>query len=482
MQVPKKVGFAALAVSSGGAIHFGFQFVVTDPSEDAFLDFVRDSYHAHYANRLKQATLEDIWSVIVSLFFVGAIFGALSIRFVSEKFGRRRSLVLAYFISSISVFLSALSYFINSFELYTLTRLTLGFAVCLSVGVGALYLSEISPKRCRGFVGMSTGVFVQLGLLLGSLVAMPAALGSTHRWWMIYLIECAVFIIAAASVRMLPDSPGYLINQGKDEAAKKSLVFFQDLSDEALKLRIDELKTESQKSEQMGLIEVLRGEGRRRVFIGIIAMFGTAFSGVAAINAFAVDIMESAGLSDSAASFANAGLSFVSLLAALGSSLVVERIGRRPLLLFANCGILLCNLFISALLIAHDHHSFPLLSASLIICIAFFLTFFALGPGPVCYFITSELNDQKSRSAAQSWTSLTQMASRSILLAGFLPLKMAVGSGVAYMILFIAPITSVIIFLYFNLPETKNRDQKEVIKAFDDLPKLCCQKSKILPI
>lgn len=113
MQVPKKVALAALVVSCGGAIHFGFQFVVTDPSENSFLDFVRNSYHAHYGDHLKQATLEDIWSVIVALFFVGAIGGALSIRFVSEKLGRRRSLVFSYFISSISVFLSALSYFVS---------------------------------------------------------------------------------------------------------------------------------------------------------------------------------------------------------------------------------------------------------------------------------------------------------------------------------------------------------------------------------
>ncbi|KAE9555302.1 hypothetical protein FO519_001461 [Halicephalobus sp. NKZ332] len=468
----KKVFLAALSVSVGGAIHFGFQLVIIDPSQDSFIDFVKDSIESHYGSKFERSVLEDIWSVIVSMFFVGAIVGALTLQLISEKFGRRMGLVFAYFINSFSAFLSTFSYFINSFEVYTVSRITLGFGLCLSVGIGALYLSEISPKKVRGIVGMSTGISVQLGLVLGALFAMPNLLGSKTLWWTMYLVEGIIFIFALFAIKLFPDSPGYLLKSGETDLAKYSLTFFQGTSDEELKVKIEELKTEVEGSTQKGMIEVLRiKEKRERVLISVIVMFGTAFSGVAAINAFAVDILESSGLSSSTSSYINVGLSFVSLLAACFSSAVVDKVGRRPLLLWSNTGILVCNVLIGGLLLAHDHNSSSLLSVSLIICMAFFLIFFALGPGPLGYFIPSELSGQNSRSATQGWTSLTQMTSRAILLAAFLPLKLAVGSGLCYIILFIAPITAATTYLYFNLPETKNRDQKEIAEAFNELPR-----------
>ena len=113
MSVPKKIFLAALSVSAGGAIHFGFQLVITDPSQDSFIDFVKDSIQSHYGKKLDRSTLEDIWSIIVAIFFVGAIVGALTLRLISERFGRRMGLIIAYFVSSLSVFLSALSYFVS---------------------------------------------------------------------------------------------------------------------------------------------------------------------------------------------------------------------------------------------------------------------------------------------------------------------------------------------------------------------------------
>ena len=113
MYVPKKVFLAALSVSAGGAIHFGFQLVVTDPSQDSFIDFVKDSIQSHYGKKLERSVLEDIWSIIVAVFFVGAIIGALTLRIISERFGRRMGLLFAYFVSSLSVFMSTLSYFVS---------------------------------------------------------------------------------------------------------------------------------------------------------------------------------------------------------------------------------------------------------------------------------------------------------------------------------------------------------------------------------
>ncbi|CAI4220325.1 unnamed protein product, partial [Auanema sp. JU1783] len=96
-----------------------------------------------------------------------------------------------------------------------------------------------------------------------------------------------------------------------------------------------------------------------------------------------------------------------------------------------------------------------ILGFCLIFVICLFVIFFSIGPGPLCYFIASELVGHTARSAAQSWASIVQMLSRFILVLAYLPLKNAIHSF-AYLLLFIGPIFVSIVFLYYRLPETKN--------------------------
>ena len=130
---------------------------------------------------------------------------------------------------------------------------------------------------------MSTGISVQLGLVLGSLIAMPEFLGSKNKWWIMYGVEGLIFLFALLAVRLLPDSPGYLLKSGEANSAKVSLFFFQGISEEEIKYKIEELQREVDESTQKGMIEVLKiKEERKRVLISVVVMFGgTGFSGVA---------------------------------------------------------------------------------------------------------------------------------------------------------------------------------------------------------
>ena len=211
-------------------------------------------------------------------------------------------------------------------------------------------------------------------------------------------------------VTVFPESPDFLSTLNSDTEAKRSIMFFHHCCESDAAAALEELKLQNNMKAKIGLIEIWKlPENRRRAFVAIVAMFGTAFSGVAAINAFAVDILNSAGLSNSTSAYVNVGLSLVSFTAALTSSLIVDRFGRRPLLLISYLGLFVCNISIGVLLFAHQSYSSKFISALLILFIAVFLAFFSIGPGPLCYFISSELNDLNSRSAAQTWTSLTQM-------------------------------------------------------------------------
>lgn len=78
----------------------------------------------------------------------------------------------------------------------------------MSLGISGLYLAECSPKACRGAVSMTTGLFVQIGLICGSIVALPDLFGTVELWWIIYLIEFAILIIVLCLISFIYESPG----------------------------------------------------------------------------------------------------------------------------------------------------------------------------------------------------------------------------------------------------------------------------------
>ncbi|VDK77839.1 unnamed protein product [Cylicostephanus goldi] len=102
-------------------------------------------------------------------------------------------------------------------------------------------------------------------------------------------------------------------------------------------------------------------------------------------------------------------IAVVSMIAIVISSTVIDKFGRRPLLLLAFTGCLFCNFLIFLLMFTFGKYGHNILGFILIFVICVFIIFFAIGPGPLCYFINAELVGQAARSGAQSWASVVQM-------------------------------------------------------------------------
>ncbi|TKR76817.1 hypothetical protein L596_017897 [Steinernema carpocapsae] len=471
-----KLAIIALFVSIGGAFNFGYQLVITNPSQDSFIRFLNESLVTHYGADLSIVELENIWSVIVAILFVGAIVGSLQIRFVAEKFGRLKGLIGSFILSTVFLLLSVLSYFADSIELYTISRAILGYTYGLIIGLSGLYLAESSPKRCRGFVSMATGVSVQLGTVIGSVVAMPNMFGTEDLWWLIYAVEALALVVVTIPLIFAHDSPSYLLHKGDIDGARNAIRFFHACGPAAVDEVVKEMKGHmDDEAKTVGMFQIFKEKSALRgTLVGSVITMAMAFSGMPVVDAFAVDILLNCGMDIHAASYGNLLLTMVSVVAIVGSSFVVERFGRRSLLLFSIIAIILTNLAVFALMLAFDLLEFPWIGFTLIAAIALFIVFFATGPGPLCYFVTAELVGQRERSAAQSWNTLIQMISRAVILAAYLPMKNAIGGSFAYLILFVAPMIFAELVIYFYLPETKNRNLKQVQDAIEHLPKLKC--------
>ncbi|VDP04849.1 unnamed protein product [Heligmosomoides polygyrus] len=192
----------ALVVSLGGSFHFGYQLVITNPAQGAFIQFLNESLESELKIDASDSTLNQVWSLIVAILFLGALAGSFSIRLIADRVGRKQGLYVSIGIGVVSAGLSIGSKFIPSVIMYGISRVTMGYSVSLSLGLAALFLSESSPKECRGAIGMITGTCVQFGTVIGSIIAMPQIFGTYDLWYVNSLMTDVLFLPC------LPETPG----------------------------------------------------------------------------------------------------------------------------------------------------------------------------------------------------------------------------------------------------------------------------------
>ncbi|KAK6041537.1 hypothetical protein COOONC_20958 [Cooperia oncophora] len=199
----------ALIVSLGGSFHFGYQLVITNPAQSAFMRFLNESLQSELHIDASDSALNQIWSLIVAILFIGALAGSFSIRLIADRIGRKQGLYVSMVIACISAGLSAGSKFCNN--VHSFSRVNDGFpffTFSLEFGLAALFLSESSPKECRGAIGMITGTCVQFGTVVGSILAMPQILGTFSLWPYIYISEIGMILVFAVFLPFLPETPG----------------------------------------------------------------------------------------------------------------------------------------------------------------------------------------------------------------------------------------------------------------------------------
>uniref|UniRef100_A0A0K0D3B6 MFS domain-containing protein n=1 Tax=Angiostrongylus cantonensis TaxID=6313 RepID=A0A0K0D3B6_ANGCA len=306
----------AFAVSLGGPFHFGYQLLITNPAQSAFIRFFNETFDSELHITVSGSTLDKIWSFIVAVLFLGALAGSFSIRPVADKIGRKRGLYLSLGIGVLSATASACSKVIPSVLLYSCSRITVGYSAGLSLGLSALFLSESSLKECRGSIGMIIGMCVQLGILMGSILAMPQIFGTVRLWYMIYVAEILMMLTFLIFLPFLPETPGYLVQKGTLEAAKKSLMFYFNCNDEAAEVHLIHIKEEQKLLENSHtMVDVMKDASlRRKTFVGIVVMLAMSFSGSTVINAYAVELLRSTGLTTFQASLANVGIVAVGMV------------------------------------------------------------------------------------------------------------------------------------------------------------------------
>ncbi|GMT23940.1 hypothetical protein PFISCL1PPCAC_15237 [Pristionchus fissidentatus] len=447
---PNRLWLSALILSLSGAFHFGYNLVITNAAQGAFMKFLKDSWGEMSADELNK-----YWPIIVSLLYFGGIFGAFYIRIAADRLGRKRAIILTTVGQTVSCLMSIVSFFVSSPHIYAFSRFLLGFFQSMAVGIAPMFLSESSPSHIRGRISLSTGLFVQLSIVVGSIVAMPQIFGDA--WYNLYVVELIFLLIPLISLPFLYESPSYLAAKGSIDSALRSIIFYHGGDQKkALSVVAELVGDDNDEEETVGIWKVFsERRNREPVINGCMVMLAMISSGIVVINGYAVSILVQVGLSLDVAAWSNIGISVLPIIGCLLSSLFIDRFGRRPLLLSTLFLILLTNLSIVILMYLFESTQNLVYGQFLVVAICLYALLFSTGPSPLSFFISAELCSHSIRGSAMTWANVTNAVYRAVVLAIFPPLVSLYDTSTVYFLLFLPISLFTFIFLYIRLPETK---------------------------
>ncbi|EPB77101.1 hypothetical protein ANCCEY_03802 [Ancylostoma ceylanicum] len=216
--------------------------------------------------------------------------------------------------------------------------------------------------------------------------------GTIDLWWVVYAIEGVLTLVVTILMFCSPESPSFLMTQGKREEAEKCIIFYHGVTEAEAQPLLDGMKSSGGGDRPIGLFEIFTNKTWLCGFlVGNGVMAGAILCGVAAVNAFAFEILMNVGLNPLQASLGNMVICIMAVIGVLTSGRLVESWGRRPLLIYTFGGLTIINTLISALMLWFEKSPITFIGWCVVVSICCFNLLFAAGPGPLCLFVGGEL-------------------------------------------------------------------------------------------
>ena len=385
--------------------------------------------------------------VVTSLALAGAAIGAGFAGPLSDRYGRRPILIVTACIFVVGGLVSAVA---SSLAVLLAGRLTVGLGIGGASMLTPLYLAEIAPARERGALVSFSQLAVTAGILAAYLVGYAFAASGAWRWML--GLGAVPGVVLAAGMLVLPETPRWLAGHGHVDRARVALRRLRgdavDIEPEIAQLRADlKSQTKTLPTSRLG-----HRAARLPLIVGIGLAIFQQVTGVNTVIYFAPVIFQASGLSSaSAAILATAGIGIVNVVMTIVAIWLVDKVGRRPLLLggLAGMGTSLCALATAFML--GKGPSLGLLTAG---SLAVYVGCFAIGLGPVFWLLVSEIFPLAVRARGMSAATIANWIANLLVALTFLNLTDLLGRpGVFF--LYAALAFAALGFAYALVPETK---------------------------
>lgn len=429
-------------VAATSGLLFGFDIAVINGA----IIYLREQF------RLTEFQTE----VAASSLLIGCIFGASIAGWLSDRFGRRRTLIVSALLFAVSAIGAALP---RNLPEFIAARFVGGLAIGMASMLAPLYIAEVSPARIRGRLVALNQMAIVSGILLSYLINWLLSFAGPAGWrWM---FAAAVVPSLAFFIGMLfvPESPRWLTERGQDAAALAVLSRVNGRSQALVELgEIQEAIAE----ESGSLSELLEPGFRRALAIAVALAILQQITGINTVLFYGSVIFREqvGGHSQSSALGLNVVIGLINFLATIVALWVIDRLGRKPLLML-SAGAMACGQFaLGAAFLIHPPPTMLILGL-MVCCVAAF----AVGLGPGVWVVLSEIFPTRIRGRAMSIATISLWVASTALTLTFLSLVKAISATGAFWIYSAMCVTTFLI-VWLATPETKGRTLEEIEKLW----------------
>lgn len=433
--------FLATAVSFLGGFLFGYDNIVISGAIG----------HLSKYFRLEPAAIG--WAAGCAL--IGCLLGSATAGSVADRFGLKRALyacAACFALSSVGVWKSA------DFSQYVAWRIVGGIGIGAASIVAPMYIAEIAPAIVRGRLVVLYQLGIVGGILSAVYVDMLIERSGTETWevergwrWM-FAAAAIPAVVFALAIIFSKESPRWLMKVGRQEEAEQVLAAINGETPAELER---ESISRSLAEEEGGLRELFKGPFRRALIIGFLLAAFSQTSGITCLLSFLPEVFKSAGQKASDAFFQSVLVGIVNLAFTVLAIWLVDKAGRRTLILFGTCLQALSLAVVACLYLAAGAGN------GILAGIMAFVAGHAVGNGAVCWVIISEIFPTKVRGIAMS-IATTAIWIFAYLADQFFPVMQTyLGSDGAFFV-FSAMAAVNFLFVLLFVPETRGYSLEEI--------------------
>jgi len=390
--------------------------------------------------------------IVVSSVLLGSLAGAFGGGIFADRLGRRKLLISTAIVFGLGAVGAALA---SGTAWLIVARIIAGIAIGVASFVAPLYISEIAPVEIRGKLVSINQVALTSGIVISYLIDYAFAGSEAWRW----MFAMAVIPAAAFGIGLIfiPDSPRWLAGRGRLDQALAVLKRIRPPGKVQGELNDIQHSVAQQKGDWSELLSPLL---RSAMIVGIGLAIAQQITGINTVIYYAPTIFKFAGLSSSSAAIlASVGVGVVNVVFTVVAMQLIDRAGRRPLLLISLAGMAV-SLTVLGLAFALPEFK-NILGWVAIGSLMAYVGSFAIGLGPVFWLILSEIYPLRIRGRAMSVGTAANWGANLLVALTFLTLTKVIGKPSTFWLYGVVTLAAWF-FAFFLVPETKGKTLEQI--------------------
>jgi sugar porter (SP) family MFS transporter len=393
----------------------------------------------------------------VSIVLAGATVGALSGGRLSDRFGRRATLIATSVIFIAGAIVCAAA---ASLTMLVIGRVVVGLGIGLACTTVPVYISEVAPPEARGWQVSLFQLAITVGILCAYIVDYAFARSQAWRWML--GLAAIPGLILGLGMLLLPESPRWLAKHLNPEAARAVLLRIRGGSIDS---EYREICQSLEHAEERGRwSDLLRPALRPALIVGLGLAIFQQVTGINTVIYYAPTIIQTAGIpSAEGAILATAGIGLVNVLMTIVAMWLIDRIGRRPLLLTGIAGMSVSLAVLG--FVFHTSKQAPVVAWVAVVTLMAYVAFFAISLGPIFWLLISEIYPLQIRGMAEGTAAGTNWIFNLLVSITFLTLLEVMGPSWTFWLYGLLAIAS-LAFSYYLVPETKGRTLEEIEESW----------------